>query len=48
MLVKETAELKKAVAKELLIPDPPLMKAKAVLESDSLEDDPGDSEEIVE
>jgi hypothetical protein len=48
MLVKETAELKKAVAEELLIPDPPLMKAKAILESDPLEDDTGDSEEIGE
>ncbi len=48
MLVKETGELKKAVALELKIPDPPLMKAKAILESDTLEDDTGDSDEIVE
>jgi hypothetical protein len=32
MIVKETKELKKAVAKELLIPDPSLMKAEAILE----------------
>ena len=48
MLVKETAELKKAVAEELLVPDPPLMKAKAILECDTPEDDPEDSGEIVE
>lgn len=48
MLVKETAELKKAVAEELLVPDPPLMKAKAILECDTPEDDPEDSGEVVE
>jgi hypothetical protein len=48
MIVKETDELKKAVALELLIPDPCLMKAKAILESDTSEDDTDDSEEISE
>lgn len=48
MIVKETDELKRAVAEELLIPDPCLMKAKAVLESDASEDDTDDSEETSE
>lgn len=48
MVVKETGELKKAVALELLIPDPPKMKAQAILESDSLEDDTDDSDETSE
>lgn len=47
MIVKPTEELEKAVALELLIPDPEEMKAKAILESESLEDDPGDSEETL-
>ena len=46
MLIKETEELKKAVALELLIPDPCLMKAKAILEPDTPEHDPDDSEEV--
>ena len=48
MIVKPTEELEKAVALELLIPDPCLMKAKAILESDTSEDDTDDSEEISE
>ena len=48
MVVKPTKELEKAVALELLIPDPPKMKAQAILESDTFEDDTDDSDEISE
>lgn len=42
MIVKETEELKKAVALELDIPDPPKKKAVAILEPNSSEDDTDD------
>ena len=45
MLVKETEELKKTVAKELEIPDPPKQKAVAILEFPTSEDDSEDSGE---
>tara|TARA_R110000824_G_scaffold301235_1_gene489254 strand:+ start:230 stop:400 length:171 start_codon:yes stop_codon:yes gene_type:complete len=45
VLVKETEELKKTVAKELEIPDPPKQKAVAILEFPTSEDDSEDSGE---
>jgi hypothetical protein len=45
MIVKETEELKKTVAKELDIPDPPKQKAVAILEPSTSEDDSEDSGE---
>lgn len=48
MVVKPTAELERAVALELLIPDPLEMKARAILESDPSEDDTDDSDETGE
>ena len=45
MIVKETEELKKTVAKELTIPDPPKQKAVAILEPSTSEDDSEDSGE---
>ena len=48
MIIKETEELKKAVALELDIPDPPKQKAVAILGTPTSEDDRDDSEEDCE
>ena len=48
MIIKETEELKKAVALELDIPDPPKKKAVAILEPSTSKDDRDDSEQDCE
>jgi len=45
MIVRETEELKKTVAMELNIPDPPKQKAVAILGPSTSEDDSEDSGE---
>lgn len=47
MIIKETEELKKAVAEELLIPDPSFMKAEAILEPTPSGDNTGYSGENI-